>query len=130
LEIIISRQYSITTSSDGKFVYALTSNLIISSSDYGASWSVATIKGSNWQSIATTSTGTFVYAGDDVGGIYTSSNFGADWSLSFTTLKRTTSWQSIASSDDGNFVYAVVGSGGFIYSLHTAAAIANQPILN
>jgi hypothetical protein len=88
-------------------------------------WRQTSASITNWQSIASDSTGQYLAAvvsnGGGVtsgGGIYKSSNSGSTWT---PTSAPTRNWQSISSSSNGTHLAAVIsnsvsGSGGIYYS--------------
>jgi hypothetical protein len=65
-----------------------------------------------WKSITSSSTGQYLAACINGGGIYTSSNYGVNWSI---TNAPSTSWSSITISSSGELL-AACNSGGEIYT--------------
>jgi len=68
----------------------------------------------NWYSIASSSDGSKLAAVQYEGGIYTSINFGKNWTLQ--PGAPSAYWNSIASSSDGSKLAAMMGNGGIYTS--------------
>lgn len=97
---------SITSSSDGSILAAVSDNGIYVSMDEGTTWSERTIPGiAGYHSIASSANGTNFAVAVYNGYIYTSSDYGVTW------IERNgaghASWTSIASSSDGTRLAAV-----------------------
>jgi len=106
---------SVTCNSDGSIVYAAANGgasggNIWKSTDSGASFNLEfdsssiSANGLTWNIIRCNSNGTYVYAGDNRGNIY-SLIPGSAWSLSLAT-STSIIWQDIACSSDGTLVFA------------------------
>ena len=108
--------YAVCASSDGKYVYVITSNPVIflRSSDFGLTYTSSTpfptnVGNYNYQvyyySCACSSDGSRVYTGYTYqygSGLYTSGNYGQ----SFGSAGNGNAWQGFASSSNGQYVYA------------------------
>ena len=88
---------------------------IYTSSNYGTGWTKTSAPTSNWQSIASSSSGQYIaaVAGGEIGAIYTSSNYGSGWTK---TSAPESKWQSIATSTNGQYLAAVIFGGGIYTS--------------
>lgn len=135
---------SVASSADGTKLFAAVSGGVVEfSSNSGASWSAVTGSASwvsvacsadgskfaaaasglslgsgapaaNWVSITSSADGNKLAAAVGGGGIYTSSNGGANWTLQ--SGAPSANWSSIASSSDGSKLVAVVNGGGIYTS--------------
>ncbi len=86
-------------SRDGsKLIAVATYNPVFISTDHGASWSTNG-PAADWAAVAASSDGTRLLAADnELGGIYQSTDGGANWTLTAAPAKR---WRCISSSADG-----------------------------
>jgi hypothetical protein len=114
----------ISCSNNGRYVVActLSGGLIRYSSDYGVSWATATINNPtaspDWFSISMSNSGKYAVACQNLGTgrIYYSSDSGANWTLSTSSV--TGWWLSIAISSSGRYAIAnkdFGASNGTIY---------------
>jgi hypothetical protein len=90
------------------------------SSNFGENWLESNAGNKNWNALAMDNTGQFLVAGVYGENIYTSSNYGLDWTVQTTGLPSTGNWTAISFSNNNNpsstsqFVYAQ-NNGGFVY---------------
>ncbi|HTV40639.1 MAG TPA: hypothetical protein VMF08_08690 [Candidatus Sulfotelmatobacter sp.] len=82
--------------------------------EYGIIWTLSGAPSVGWNSVATSSDGTHLVAVGG-GGIYTSTNSGANWTLQ-TGAPQSANWFSVASSSDGSHLVAGVSGGGVYVS--------------
>jgi len=104
-------------SADGTVITAAGSTNIYVSTNSGAVWLPTSASGHYWTSIAASADGRKLIAaavpgelyghGSYSGGIYTSTNFGADWSSN--NVPNSNYWIAVASSADGNRLVAMAG---------------------
>jgi hypothetical protein len=79
-------------------------------------WTQTSAPYSNWYSIASDSTGQYLAAGQNPGYIYTSSNYGSNWTQT-SAYSDSSGWTSIASDSTGQYLAAVVrGVDGYIHT--------------
>lgn len=113
--------YGVASSADGTKLAAAaygngTSNGgIYTSANSGATWQLQSgaPTGTNWDSIFMSPDGSKLAAVANGGGIYTSINYGVDWTKQSAPLG---SWSAICSSADGTHLSAAIFSGGIYYS--------------
>jgi hypothetical protein len=133
---------SVASSADGTKLFAAGNNGVWSSSNSGATWGQlisggwvsvtcsadgskyaaaasgvslgSGAPGANWVSITMSADGSRLAAAVGGGGIYTSSNGGANWAQQAGALSA--NWTSIDSSADGSKLAAVVNGGGIYIS--------------
>ena len=91
-------------------------------------WTATSASALNWRAIASSADGSKLVAVVYGGGIYTSSDAGANWTLASGTSPR--SWTAIASSADGVKLVAVASGGGIFTSVNSgvtwSAAVAGS----
>jgi photosystem II stability/assembly factor-like uncharacterized protein len=116
---------SVSSSADGTKLAAVEYFTIYTSKDSGTTWTAPTSVNYNGtivqpilydSSVASSADGTKLVAGGDSGWIYTSTNSGANWTLSFSTNVAT-----VASSADGNKLVAAA-EGGLVYTSYSTPA--------
>jgi len=88
-------------------------------------WAQTSATQLNWKSICSDSTGQYLAAVVQNGGIYTSTNGGLNWTQRTSGLPTTASWQYICSDSTGQYLAAVV-SGGRIYNSTNGGLNWNQ----
>jgi|688.fasta_scaffold75736_4 hypothetical protein len=77
-------------------------------------WIQTSAPSENWSSIASDSTGQYLAAVVNGGGIYTSSNYGQTWAQ--TSANSNLEWRCIASDSTGQYLAVVVYNGGIYTS--------------
>ena len=135
--------YGVAMSSTGQYQTAVVyAGGIYRSIDSGANWAlVPAANGAptnvRWYSVAMSSTGQYqtaavVNGGGGIGGIYTSSNYGANWVLVPTENGAPTnvSWSAVTMSSTGQYQTATVFAGGIYRSLNYGANWALVPTAN
>jgi hypothetical protein len=109
----------ITSSSLGQYLAApIFNGQILTSLDYGVSWTARASISTTWKCIESSSDGTKLAAvsnGAGTGTMYTSSNSGISWTKQTNNLPATANWSCITSSGYGTKLAAAV-SGGRIYT--------------
>ena len=102
---------SVTASSDGTKIYAVSAAGLAISTDSGVTWT--TNESALWSHIATSADGSFIIAGGNNLPMAVSTNFGQSWAqLSDSTVEGMSNFVALG---DGNFLGAIEGSP--IYSL-------------
>ena len=105
--------YSLDTSSNGKYIYAVVNGgFIYSSADYGLHWGVSLQGARSWTSIATSANGQYIYCCSDNTYSYFSFNYGQNWNK--TTGINGCSY--LATSSSGQYVYMVLNGGNYYFS--------------
>jgi photosystem II stability/assembly factor-like uncharacterized protein len=87
-------------------------------SEYAPVWTQTPAVNSSWYSVASSSDGTHLVAVAIYGGIYTSVNSGATWTVQ-PGAPGAVQWYSVASSSDGSHLVAVVYGGGIYTSINS-----------
>jgi len=82
---------------------------IYTSSDYGASWTLANAPSGDWIGIVSSFDGRNLTAIEQMTGVHRSGDFGQTWHASFDSNKT---WQGIASDLSLDYVYATTDGGG------------------
>lgn len=98
---------SSTVYSNGNYVNV--GGPIYTSTNSGATWTLASLPWCNWQAVACSVDGTKLVAAPDQGPLYTSCDSGATWQASDV---QSTSWKSVAMSADGGKMLAAEDGGG------------------
>ncbi len=84
------------------------------SSDGGSTFSAANgLPSAAWGVVASSQTGQYLAAGAHPGNLYTSSNYGATWTLAATPGVKP--WWDVKMSADGSFMIATYDGGGLPY---------------
>ncbi len=107
-------------------------NLVYSSTDAGAIWSLNSLPTASWSAVASSADGTKLVAVANPGQIYVSTNSGATW---LPTSAPTAAWTSVASSADGTRLSASTGGGsaGRVYLSTNSGAtwtLSSAPLLD
>jgi len=103
---------SLASSADGTRLIGAESFNVYTSTNSGAAWQLAGVSGA---CVASSADGTklatayFAYPGQLLGGIFTSTNAGLDWSSNSAPLDYWTGWTALASSADGVKLAATIG---------------------
>lgn len=92
---------------------------VVSASDN--TWIQSSAPSKPWTCIACSSDGTKLAAGTEGGGIYTSTNSGANWTLTSAPSSNSVWWSGIASSSDGSKLAADVLDGGIFISTNSGS---------
>jgi len=94
-------------------------NVVYTSANYGATWSLSLPSQEPWSQIASSTDGTKLVVVGTNGSILTSSNSGGTWTV---TSAPSLPWVSVTSSADGTHLLAASGAGapGQIYSSTTS----------
>jgi hypothetical protein len=105
---------SVTSDATGQHVAIVGSNSVYTSSDYGNSWRLS-LSHIGLSTVTSDSTGQYLAAavGVELGGIYTTSNQGRNWTQTSAPIKT---WQAIASDASGQYLAAAVNNGGIYTS--------------
>lgn len=90
-------------------------------------WTQGNAPATNWQAVASSSSGNKLVAVGSSGGIYCSTNSGTNWTR---TSAPNLSWSSVASSSDGMKLAAVVYGGGIYFSMDSGASWTNSNATN
>ena len=101
---------------NGQYQYGCqynSSGYIISSSNYGASFSNTSAPTGNWYGMCCSSSGQYVYAMIGNGVIYYSYNYGSTWTASGSP---TALWNAICCSASGQYVTVCIANGLIYYS--------------
>lgn len=107
----------IASSSDGSRLIAATNNGVVDiSADGGSTWNVASVSGTNFTSVSSSASGQYLAATDFGAGvsggfIYTSSDYGANWTQQVSGGQKT--WGAVNISPDGSHIFA--GDGTHLY---------------
>ena len=116
----------VVVSSNGSRMVALDSGGAYLSTDYGATWKPSSdLRLSNCLSVASSTDGSRLLAGQSGGGLFTSSDFGVTWAL--RTNAPTANWEFVASSADGIHLIAVQSSGTVYTSGDSGATWTLRP---
>jgi hypothetical protein len=109
-------------------VYAVSLTGISASSNRGANWNQVYSASGEWLSVDCDSSGQYVAAVLQGGGIYTSSTFGSQWRVAFN---KPLTWVSITSSENGQFLVATASEGIYVCSDHgTTWTLASSAVSN
>ncbi len=93
----------------------------------GATWTATSApSGSNWVSVASSADGSKLVAAISGGGIYTSANYGANWTKQTSGLPGNSAWISVASSASGGNLLAAVNGGNIYASANSGATWTAQ----
>ena len=106
---------AVASSADGSRLIAGASSRLYTSTNYGVNWTSNSVPDANWYSVASSSDGSRLAAVTAIGGLYTSTDSGATWTLQ-TAVPTNASWQAVASSSDGRRLTAAVNGGGIYVS--------------
>jgi photosystem II stability/assembly factor-like uncharacterized protein len=107
---------SLASSADGTRLIGADSFNVYASTNSGAAWQLANVSGA---CVASSADGTklatayFAYPGHLLGGIFTSTNAGLDWTSNSAPLDSWTGWTALASSADGVKLAATIGQTSF-----------------
>jgi hypothetical protein len=112
---------AITASADGsKMAAAVYDNThgIYVSPNYGQNWTISTAPNAFWRSIASSSTGSQLIAGQvGLGSIYYSSNYGSSWTVALGAPGA--DWFGMAMSANGSNAVAAANNGGIYTSTNS-----------
>ena len=117
---------SIASSGDGSHLVAAVGadgiGGIYVSSNYGVDWSTnSSMAAEYWGPVASSSNGSHLVAGVNGGTMYTSSDYGATWTVQHVVIDANVHWTSITSSADGTYLAGVI-SGGDIWTSSDSGA--------
>jgi len=83
--------------------------------------------GLDWNLITSNSTGQYLAAVANGGGIWTSTNYGSTWTSDNPTNITNLNWNSITSNSTGQYLAAVANSGGIYTANNLVVAPPTQP---
>jgi formylglycine-generating enzyme required for sulfatase activity/photosystem II stability/assembly factor-like uncharacterized protein len=117
---------SVASSTDGSKLVAVSNGSIVHedhgnifvSTDFGVSWTQASVDESNWASVAASSNGSKLVVVGDGNSTYTSTDSGVSWTQ-HSSLSFSGDWASVASSADGSKLAAVVTRGPIYTSVNS-----------